>query len=103
VPARPEISPVNFSPLMRVVVGYYAAITVVTFALYACDKQAARRAGARIRGRTLHFSAWLGGFFGALAGQHWLRHKSLRPAFALSTWSALLAHLAAWVWWLAKR
>jgi uncharacterized membrane protein YsdA (DUF1294 family) len=96
-------SPVNVTPFALAAACYYAAVTVVTFALYAWDKHAARGAGARVRERTLHLWAWLGGFLGALAGQQWLRHKSLRPAFAFSAWLALGLHAAGWAWWLTKQ
>lgn len=89
----------NVTPLAFAVTGYYAVVTIVTLALYAWDKRAAQRAGGRVRERTLHAWAWLGGFLGALAGQHWLRHKSLRPAFAVSAWFALMLHAAGWTWW----
>jgi uncharacterized membrane protein YsdA (DUF1294 family) len=93
---------VNVTPFVLGVAGYYAAVTVVTLALYAWDKHAARGAGARVRERTLHLWAWLGGFLGALAGQQWLRHKSLRPVFAFSAWFAFALHAAGWTWWLLK-
>jgi uncharacterized membrane protein YsdA (DUF1294 family) len=88
---------------VRALAGYYAVVTLITFALYAWDKHAARRAEARVRERTLHVWAWVGGFCGALAGQWWLRHKSLRVEFAFNAWLALIAHAAAWSWWLLKK
>ncbi len=93
----------RLSPASAIIAGYYAVMTVWTFALYAWDKHAAQRAGGRVRERTLHVLAWCGGFLGALAGQQWLRHKSLRSAFVVGAWGALLLHAAGWAWWLARR
>ena len=71
----------------------------MAFALYAWDKQAARRGAPRVRERTLHVAALLGGFTGTLAGQFMLRHKSRRLAFALVAWGALALHAGGWIWW----
>ena len=81
---------------------YYEVATLLTLALYAWDKHAARSGAARVRERTLHLLALVGGFAGALAGQGLLRHKSLHPSFALIAWFALAAHAAVWVWWLNR-
>jgi len=99
--AREEEAPcrMTVAPFPWLVAGCYAVATVITFSLYAWDKRAAARSGARIRERTLHLWALLGGFLGALAGQQWLRHKSQRPAFALGAWFALLLHAGGWAWW----
>ncbi len=85
--------------VVRIATVYYAATTLVTFALYAWDKRAARNGERRVSERTLHLWAWLGGGVGALAGQMILRHKSQRMGFVLSAWLALGAHAGVW-WWL---
>ena len=88
---------------MLAVIIYYGGATLVTFALYAWDKRAARRRGApRVRERTLHTWALLGGFAGALAGQLLRRHKSRRLGFGLAAWFALAVHATAWIWWLGR-
>ena len=89
-------------PWILLAAGYYAVVSGVTFILYAWDKRAASRGGTRVRERTLHLWALLGGFAGALAGQQWVRHKSQRPAFALSAWFGLILHAAGWSWWLTR-
>jgi uncharacterized membrane protein YsdA (DUF1294 family) len=78
----------------------YAALSALTFTLYAWDKRAAKAGAARVRERTLHLLTWAGGFPGALAGQWLLRHKTRHASFVLGAWFALLAHGALWVWWL---
>lgn len=80
---------------------YYAGVSLITLAVYAWDKRAAKRPGAeRVRERTLHLWALAGGFGGALLGQAWLRHKTRHSSFAVIAVLALAAHAAAWVWWL---
>jgi uncharacterized membrane protein YsdA (DUF1294 family) len=61
---------------------FLAAINACTVLLYAHDKRAARRRGARrIAERTLHTLELLGGWPGALLAQRWLRHKTVKPAY----------------------
>lgn len=87
---------------LRIAAGYYAAVALVTLALYAWDKRAAQRGRERVRERTLHAWTWAGGFGGALAGQMLLRHKTRHASFVLGAWLALVAHAGAW-WWLAQQ
>ena len=83
---------------------YYAAVSAAALCLYAWDKRAAKRAGARrVRERTLHLWALAGGFGGALLGQAWLRHKTRHPSFLIVTLLAAVAHAGAWAWWWSGR
>jgi uncharacterized membrane protein YsdA (DUF1294 family) len=83
---------------------FYAVMSLVTLALYAGDKRASKRAGARrVSERTLHLWALAGGFGGALLGQAWLRHKTRHPSFIVVTVLAAAAHAGAWAWWLTGR
>jgi len=57
-------------------------INAATVGLYALDKRAAKRRGARrIPERTLHTLELLGGWPGAWFAQRWLRHKTLKPSY----------------------
>ena len=88
--------------LLEGAVWFYAAMSLVTLALYAWDKRASKRLGAqRVRERTLHLWAIAGGFGGALLGQVWLRHKTRHASFVIVTILALAVHAGAWGWWLA--
>lgn len=83
---------------------YYAAVSLITLMMYAWDKRASKRAGARrVRERTLHLMALAGGFVGALVGMFWLRHKTKHASFIIVTVLALAAHAGAWAWWLGGR
>jgi len=78
----------------------YAAMSVLTFALYALDKSAARAGRWRIQESTLHSAALLGGWPGALMAQRMLRHKSRKPSFQIAYWLTVMINLAA-LWWLS--
>ncbi|MET0262934.1 MAG: DUF1294 domain-containing protein [Rariglobus sp.] len=79
---------------------YYGVLSLITLVLYALDKRASKRPGARrVRERTLHLWALAGGFVGSLMGLFWLRHKTRHPSFAFVTVLALAIHAGAWVWW----
>ena len=89
--------------LLEGAVVFYGAMSLVTLMIYAWDKRASKRPGARrVRERTLHLWAFAGGFGGALLGQIWLRHKTRHASFVIGTVLALAAHAGVWAWWLAK-
>lgn len=79
-----------------------------SFVLYAIDKWSAKAGSndegrskrARVDERALHLVALLGGFVGAWAGRHGLRHKTRKPVFTVVLVVATLAHgsklLALW-------
>lgn len=63
---------------------YFLAVTVmspVTFAAFAWDKWRAKREKSRVPEKTLHIMALVGGWPGAVLGQNWFRHKTLKPVF----------------------
>jgi uncharacterized membrane protein YsdA (DUF1294 family)/cold shock CspA family protein len=64
----------------------YAALSAVTFGLYAVDKAQAARDGFRVPEARLHLLAVVGGWPGALLAQQFLRHKSLKPSFRQAFW-----------------
>lgn len=72
----------------------YLALSLWSFVLYALDKSAARSGRWRIRERTLHVWALLGGWPGALLAQHVLRHKSSKVSFRAVFWLTVLVNLA---------
>lgn len=79
------------------IVGYaawVATLSLVAFIVYAADKRRAKTDARRIRERTLHRLAWLGGAPGAWSGRQLLRHKTRKRAFALHLTAATALHLA---------
>jgi uncharacterized membrane protein YsdA (DUF1294 family) len=68
------------------IAGWYTVVSLLTFAVYAIDKSAARRGTWRTAERTLHWLALVGGWPGALLAQQWLRHKSSKPKFRVVFW-----------------
>ena len=78
---------------------YLAAINLVTFAAFWSDKRAALRREWRIPERRLLLMTALGGWIGALCGQHLLRHKTRKEPFRILMWSIIAVEalaLGAW-------
>lgn len=71
----------------------YLSLSLLTFAVYAWDKRAARLRQRRVRERTLHLLALAGGWPGAWLARQWLRHKSAKPSFAVCLFLSALIHL----------
>ena len=72
----------------------YAAMSLVTFAAYGLDKDAARRRAWRIPEATLHVLSLLGGWPGALLAQAAFRHKTRKQPFRTVFWLTVVANLA---------
>jgi uncharacterized membrane protein YsdA (DUF1294 family) len=66
----------------------------LTLGFYAWDKRQAKKHGWRVPEKRLHLLSLLGGWPGALLGQRWLRHKSVKTKFRLVFWLTVLVHLA---------
>lgn len=69
--------------LHPIVFALYAAASLVSFAAYWVDKNAAERGRWRIQESTLHFMALLGGWPGAYAAQSIIRHKTVKQPFQI--------------------
>lgn len=78
----------------------YAAMSLITFVVYALDKRAAVRGRWRVAESSLHLLALLGGVPGALIAQQVLRHKRRKWSFMAVTAAIALLHAAAWGLWL---
>ncbi len=88
---------------MKWILLIYGAMSMLTFVAYGIDKSRSVRGKRRIAEATLHLLALAGGWPGALAGQRFFRHKTRKLGYQLLTWTAVLLHLAAWVWyWLGR-
>lgn len=93
--------------LVFLIIGIYAALSVLSAALYAVDKRRAihNRSGApkrRIPERTLHLVDLLGGWPGGLTARQVFRHKRDKRVKARFVWtSRVIVAIHAMVWILA--
>jgi uncharacterized membrane protein YsdA (DUF1294 family) len=71
----------------------WAALNLLTFALYARDKHAARTGQRRTPENTLHLLSLLGGWPGAWLAQGLLRHKTAKRSFQLVFWLTVAGNL----------
>lgn len=83
-------------PLLVPVV--YALMSLVTFAIYAKDKYAARKGRWRTPEASLHMLALMGGWPGALVAQGKLRHKSKKTSFRFTFWITVLINSGLLFW-----
>ena len=72
----------------------WAAINLLTFALYARDKHAARTGQWRTPENTLHLLSLLGGWPAAWVAQRVLRHKTAKRSFQWVFWLTVVGNLA---------
>lgn len=77
---------------------FYVVISVLTFAVYAWDKAAARRGAWRTSEATLHLLGVAGGWPGALIARHRLRHKSRKQPFRTRFWVTVAVHCGVLLW-----
>lgn len=76
------------------VVGWYIALGIITYMIYAKDKAAAQNNEWRTPEMTLHILSALGGWVGALVAQTYLRHKSQKPEFRMAYYLTIVINLA---------
>jgi uncharacterized membrane protein YsdA (DUF1294 family) len=76
----------------------YFSASLVSFALYAKDKKAAKKGAWRVQENTLHLSALVGGWPGAILGQQLLRHKTQKTSFRLVFAISLLLNISLLAW-----
>lgn len=81
----------HFAPLA--IFSLYLALSMLTFAVYALDKNAARQQAWRTPENILHLLSLSGGWMGALLAQRYLHHKSRKPSFQLIFWLTVLLNL----------
>ena len=75
---------------------------VVAFLAFGWDKHRARTGARRISEGTLHGLALVGGSVGAVAGQHWFRHKTRKEPFRSTLYGIVLIQFAIVVLWLVR-
>lgn len=75
------------------------AMNLITYLVYAADKNAARERRWRVPENHLHLLSLLGGWPGAWLAQQGLRHKSSKQSFRAVYWLTVIAHCAALTAW----
>jgi uncharacterized membrane protein YsdA (DUF1294 family) len=90
-----------YDGLLKAVLVYYLAAAALTAAVYGIDKFAAVRGWWRVRERSLHMLALLGGWPGAYLGQRLFRHKTRKQPFRTVFWVTAGFNLAFLVWLLS--
>ncbi len=80
--------------LSWLVVGWYVALGLITYIMYAKDKAAAQSNEWRTPEMTLHILSALGGWVGAMVAQTYLRHKSQKPNFRMAYYLTVVINLA---------
>ncbi len=80
--------------LSWLVVGWYVALGLITYMMYAKDKAAAQSDEWRTPETTLHVLSALGGWVGAMVAQTYLRHKSQKPDFRMAYYLTVVINLA---------
>ena len=73
---------------------YYAVLTVITYALFAIDKNRAIHRKRRIQELTLFVFALLGGAFGGTLAMIIYHHKTRKPYFSVTLPILTLIHAA---------
>lgn len=84
------------------IAAWYAALSLLTMAVYGWDKLCAMRNWRRVPEARLHLLALLGGWPGAAVAQQLFRHKSEKQSFRVVYALTVVLHLAAVVgllWW----
>ncbi len=77
-----------------ILAGDLMLMSLVTLGFYAWDKRQSRNRGWRVPESRLHVLSLLGGWPGALIGQRWLRHKSVKKKFRAVFWLTVVVHVA---------
>lgn len=81
-----------------VMIPLYIALSILTYFMFAWDKQAAQDARWRTSENMLHILSLLGGWPGALLAQCQLRHKSRKQPFKLILWMIIGLNIGGFVW-----
>ena len=88
----------NSNSIPLELVGLYTAMSVISFIMYAKDKNAAEYGKWRSSENTLHILSLFGGWPGAAIAQSFLRHKSKKISFRVKYWITVIANCGALYW-----
>lgn len=82
----------------KIFIAVYILMSLVTYVMYAIDKNAAQHGKWRTPENTLHLLSLFGGWLGALCAQNQLRHKSKKQPFKSILWLTIFANIGAFIW-----
>lgn len=86
----------------KLIIFYYAAVNVITFAAFGADKYFAEKHLWRVPEAMLIFFSAMGGGAGAAFAMALFRHKTKKPKFIVIVPLCVLAHVGAWLYILEK-
>ncbi|WP_372767421.1 DUF1294 domain-containing protein [Pseudoalteromonas sp.] len=72
-------------------------MSVFTFVVYGIDKYKAKRDKVRVPKSTLHIYSVIGGWPGAMIGQHVFRHKTVKKPFKRFFYGCIFVNLFCFV------
>ena len=81
---------------------FYLLAGLVTFFAYGWDKRSARRGTSRTSEKTLHLLELIGGWPGAILGQHYFRHKWKKAGYMRVFWIIVAVHIIGWIAWFIR-
>ena len=84
--SRVEAIPVVFAG------GYFVAVIVFAYVLYAADKSAAGTGAWRVPENILHIAELMGGWPGGFIAQRRLRHKCSKTGYLVAFWAIVFVH-----------
>lgn len=73
-------------------------LSLVSLAMYAHDKHAARQGAWRTPENSLHLADLVGGWPGGLLAQAWFHHKTAKASFQVVFWLTVAVNVAAITW-----
>ena len=91
----------NTNLIPHSLIALYAAMSIISFVMYAKDKSAAQSGAWRTPESTLHTLSLFGGWPGATIAQSFLRHKSNKTSFKVTHWVTIVINCGV-VYWLIR-
>lgn len=85
-----------------IALGVLLLLSLLTFAVYGFDKNAAQAGRWRTAENTLHLLSLAGGWPGAWVAQRLFHHKVRKTSFMAGYWATVLVHMAAVGAWVAR-
>ena len=72
---------------------WFGVMSLATLVVYGIDKRRANLERNRISEKTLHILALIGGWPGAILGQRFFRHKTVKRRFRVVFWLTVVGNI----------